>query len=324
MNWKKIFDRILILSRSLRRSFGGRRPLGSSSGNEPREIVVPIPPRRRIGFHVLLFVLTIASTYVVGLGDGPIGALWYSGGLVLILLTHEMGHFLAAKKHRVRATLPYFIPFPLPPFGTMGAVIKMEGRIPDRRALLDVGAAGPLSGLVMIVPAILIGLKLSTVQEVRTLGATAIRLGDSILFTGLSRIVFGPLPPGHDVVLHPLAFAGWAGLLVTAMNLLPVGQLDGGHLLYALFWKRSRLVSNVFYGVFLFLCLFVYAGWLLLVIVLAFFRTHPPTLDDSLALNPARKTVGVLALILFVLAFTPIPFGMTDGLIQMLLDFVRR
>ena len=159
----------------------------------------PVRRQRKIWLHILLFVLTIGTTYFVGLGDGWIGAAWYSGGIILILLTHEMGHYLMARKHGVPATLPYFIPVPLPPFGTMGAVIKMEGRIPDRRALFDVGVAGPLAGLAMIIPAILIGTKMSQVVEVSSLGEGTISLGDSLLFSFLARISVGPLQPGQDM-----------------------------------------------------------------------------------------------------------------------------
>jgi len=281
--------------------------------------IAPLPRKRGVGVHILLFVLTVFSTYYVGLADGPVGALWYSLGLITILLTHEMGHYLMAKKHNIPATLPYFIPLPLPPFGTMGAVIKMEGRIPDRRALFDVGVAGPLAGLVIIVPAILIGLRLSRVVEVSSLGEGTISLGDSLLFSLLARISVGPLPPGQDVILHPLAFAGWVGLLVTALNLLPVGQLDGGHIVYALFWKKSKILSTIFYGVFLFICLFFYFGWFLLVVVLFLIRKHPPTMNDVYPLDRKRRTVGILALVLFVLAFTPVPFGFGDGLIPILM-----
>ena len=259
------------------------------------------------------------STYFVGLADGPVGALWYSLGLITILLTHEMGHYLMARKHGVETTLPYFIPLPLPPFGTMGAVIKMEGRIPNRRALLDVSVAGPLAGMVAIVPAILVGLRLSRVVTLSSLGEGAITLGDSLLFSFLARLSIGVLPPGQDVVLHPLAFAGWVGLLVTALNLLPVGQLDGGHIVYALFWKKNRMVSAIFYWLFLFVCLFFYFGWFLLVVVLTLIRRHPPTVDDTMPLDTKRKVLGLFALVIFVLAFTPVPFGFGDGLIPMLL-----
>lgn len=281
-----------------------------------------IPPKRntrKLWLHGLLFGLTVCTTYLVGLSDGWIGAAWYSGGIILILLTHEMGHYLMARKHGIPASLPYFIPVPLPPFGTMGAVIKMEGRIPDRRALFDVGVAGPLSGLAMIVPAILIGTRMSTVVEVSSLGQGTISLGDSLLFSMLARVSVGPMAQGQDLLLHPLAFAGWVGLLVTALNLLPIGQLDGGHIMYALFWRRSRLVSRVFFVLFLLICLFLYAGWFLLIVILAMIRNHPPTMYDELPLDGWRRAVGAFALLVFVLAFTPVPFGFGEGLIPMLL-----
>lgn len=281
------------------------------------------PKPRRVWLHVLLFVLTICTTLFVGYSDGWIGAAWYSGGIMIILLTHEMGHFLMAKKHGIPTTLPYFIPVPLPPFGTMGAVIKMEGRIPDRKALFDVGVAGPLAGLVMIVPAILLGVKFSTVVELSSLGEGTISLGDSLLFSFLARVMTGPLPEGQDLLLHPLAYAGWVGLLVTALNLLPIGQLDGGHITYALFWKRSRILSIVFYSVFLFICLFFYFGWFFLVIILALIRKHPPTMNDTLPLDRRRIVIGLLTLVVFILAFTPVPFGLGGGLIPMILEQLR-
>lgn len=275
--------------------------------------------KRKVGIHLILFILTIFSTYFVGLSDGWLGALWYSGGIIAILLMHEMGHFFMAKKHGVPATLPYFIPMPLPPFGTMGAVIKMEGRIPDRRALFDVGVAGPLSGLLLIIPAIVFGLQMSHVVDIASLGEGTISLGDSLLFSFLARIIVGPMGPGQDIILHPLAFAGWVGLLVTALNLLPIGQLDGGHIMYALFWKKSRIVSIVFYAVFIFICLFFYFGWFLLIVVLTLIRHHPPTMNDTYPLDGKRRVIGILTLILFVLSFTPVPFGFGEGLVPMLL-----
>lgn len=278
-----------------------------------------VPRKRNVWIHVALFVLTIFSTYLVGLSDGWIGAAWYSIGIITILLAHEMGHYLMAKKHGVPTTLPYFIPMPLPPFGTMGAIIKMEGRIPDRRALFDVGVAGPLAGLALIIPAILVGLKLSRVVEISSLGEGMMPLGDSLLFSFLTRVAVGTLPEGQDILLHPLAFAGWVGLLVTALNLLPIGQLDGGHIMYALFWRKSRFISTVFYMVLLYVCLFYFVGWFPLIVVLTIIRRHPPTMNDSIMLDRKRRIVGILALVLFVLAFTPVPFGIGEGLIPLLM-----
>ena len=166
------------------------------------------------------------------------------------------GHFFMARKYGVPVTLPYFIPMPISPFGTMGAVIRMGGRIPNRRVLFDIGVAGPLAGLTFIIPVILIGLRLSRIVEIDTLGENVITLGDSLFFKILAYLSIGPLEPNQDIILHPLACAGWVGLFVTALNLLPIGQLDGGHILYALFHKKSKWLSFLFYGVFLYILLF--------------------------------------------------------------------
>jgi membrane-associated protease RseP (regulator of RpoE activity) len=271
---------------------------------------------QRTWLHVLLFLLTVASTFFVSLGDGIAGALWYSGAVMAILLAHEMGHYFAAKRYGVPATLPYFIPLPLPPFGTMGAVIRMSGTIPDRRALMDIGAAGPLAGMVLIVPAIVVGLLKSPVVPVASLGADSFRLGNSLLFSILSRLLKGDIPAGSDVVLHPLAFAGWVGLFVTAINLLPVGQLDGGHVSYALFQNRSRAVTVTLYAAMAAVCLFLYAGWALFLVLLYLVRKHPPTLDDGLPLDRKRIVTGWLLFAVFVLSVTPVPFGV-EGLIPL-------
>jgi membrane-associated protease RseP (regulator of RpoE activity) len=283
----------------------------------------PPAARSRTWIHAVLFLLTVASTFFVGLGDGIAGALWYSGGIMAILLSHEMGHYLMARKYGIPATLPFFIPMPFSPFGTMGAVIKMSGTIPDRRALMDVGAAGPLAGMVLIIPAIVIGLMKSRLVPLASLGGGSLSLGDSLLFKFLAWISVGPVPKGQDILLHPLAFAGWVGLLVTALNLLPVGQLDGGHIGYSLFQGKSRVVSRIFYWILIGVCLFLYAGWALLVVILTLIRRHPPTRDDAVPLDRRRIVLGWIALAVFILAFTPVPFGIGEGLIPMLVKALR-
>jgi membrane-associated protease RseP (regulator of RpoE activity) len=296
---------------------------------EPQPHVPPVPratrPATKSGtwIHAVLFLLTVASTFLVGLGDGIAGALWYSGGIMAILLSHEMGHYIMARKYRIPATLPFFIPMPFSPFGTMGAVIKMSGTIPNRRALMDVGAAGPLAGMVLIIPAIVLGLVKSKMVPLASLGGNSIPLGDSLLFKFLAWISVGPVPKGQDILLHPLAFAGWVGLLVTALNLLPIGQLDGGHISYSLFQGKSRVVSRVFYWILIGVCLFLYAGWALLVVILTIIRRHPPTWDDSLPLDRRRIVMGWIALAVFTLAFTPVPFGIGEGLIPMAVKALR-
>ena len=258
--------------------------------------------RRRLLLHGGLFVLTLISTYFVA------GA-WYALPLMAILLCHEMGHFLMSRYYGVEASLPFFIPFPFSPFGTFGAIIKMRGWIPNRRALFDIGAGGPIAGLILTFPAIYIGLKMSAVAPLSLARGQGLILGDSLLFKGLQYLALGPLPKGTDVVLHPLAYAGWVGLFVTALNLLPIGQLDGGHIVYALFGPKSLRIYRVGVLLFAVYALIFNPGWVLLVILLFFFGLkHPPPLDDFTPLDPRRRLIGILMLIIFFSSFMPSPF----------------
>jgi membrane-associated protease RseP (regulator of RpoE activity) len=270
----------------------------------------------RPGLNILLFVLTCASTFYHGYSTSPTQSiadgLWYSSGIILILLCHEMGHYLMCLRHGVRATLPFFIPFPfLSPFGTLGAVIRMDSRMPDRRALFDIGVAGPLAGLAVTIPAIYFGLQMS---EVRVLagGDGAMSLGESILFKMLSFLAKGPVPKGQDIFLHPLAYAGWAGLFVTALNLLPVGQLDGGHILYALLGERSETVCRITLALFALMGIVLFPsfpGWFPFILLLLWFGyRHPPTMDHFTPLDSKRRMIAYLAFVIFILSFTPIPF----------------
>ncbi len=230
--------------------------------------------------------------------------------IMTILSAHELGHFLMSRRYGVASTLPLFIPFPFPPFGTLGAVIKMKGVIPDRRALFDIGAAGPLAGLIFTIPTIIIGLKASRIVAVAQLSQqSTMSLGDSLLFSWLERITLGPIPAGHDVLLHPLAYAGWVGLFVTALNLLPIGQLDGGHVVYSLLGRRSGLIFKLVWGALALFCLMLYPAWLLLIILLLFLGLkHPPPIDDITPLDSRRKWLGIFTLTIFMLSFTPAPF----------------
>jgi len=259
-------------------------------------------PSDRPLVNVLLFFATLLSTYVTN-------GIWYSLAILSILTAHEMGHYLMCRKYGVPATLPFFIPFPiLNPFGTMGAIIQMKGIIPHRRALFDIGAAGPLSGLVLTLPAIFIGLKLSHLVPLAEIGDTGISLGESLLFKAFSYLVIGPVPNGYDVMLHPVAYAGWAGLFVTALNLLPIGQLDGGHIIYAMLGKKSKIVTMIFLAAMVVLT-YWYSGWFLLVLLLLLFgRQHPAPWEDYTPLDRRRKILGVLIMMLFVFSFTPMPF----------------
>jgi membrane-associated protease RseP (regulator of RpoE activity) len=252
--------------------------------------------------NVVLFLLTIISTFLIG-------GFIYSLAILSILVAHEMGHYLASRKYGVPSSLPYFIPFPLPPFGTLGAVIRTKGPIPDRKALFDIGSWGPLCGLALAIPAVIVGFLLSEVVDVSQLPAHTTSLGNSPLLSLLQRIVLGDLPPGTDVVLHPIAYAGWVGLFITSLNLLPTGQLDGGHIIYALFGPRSKIIFRLTLLAITLICLIYNLGWLLLVIILFFIGyKHPPPLDDRTPLDWRRKVTGVFAFVIFFTAFTPIPF----------------
>jgi membrane-associated protease RseP (regulator of RpoE activity) len=225
-----------------------------------------------------------------------------------ILLAHEMGHFIMCRKYRVNATWPYFLPMPLPPFGTFGAVIKMKGYIPDKRALFDIGAAGPIGGLIFAIPITIIGLSLSEVHPIPKDSTSYLGLGEPMLFSFLAKMMIGEVSEGFDIVLSPIAFAGWAGLFVTALNLLPIGQLDGGHIIYALLGKYSGIVYKAGIGAFCIFTLFVYPGWIIFAVMLLLFGfKHPPPADPFTQLDFKRKCIGVLMLVIFLISFTPIP-----------------
>jgi membrane-associated protease RseP (regulator of RpoE activity) len=239
--------------------------LRPDSSDSPPPSATPFPergaasPRAGAGsgawrIHVWLFLATVTSVFVTydrfatESGEGTRAAAshagQFTGALLAILLAHEFGHFVAARIHKVDASLPYFIPLPLvSPFGTMGAVIRMRSSIPTRRALLDIGAAGPLAGLVLAIPLYALGVAHSQVIAVDSL-AGSIRLGDSLLLHALNRLYGPPVPEGMDVLVSPVAYAGWAGMFVTMINLLPVGQLDGGHVAYALFGPRQNRIAG--------------------------------------------------------------------------------
>jgi membrane-associated protease RseP (regulator of RpoE activity) len=285
--------------------------------------------------HLLLFLATLFSVFLIGaLNVVPLPENVDELGLLLhglrnihhgwsfavpllgILVTHEFGHYFAARYHGVPASLPYFIPLPLPPFGTMGAVIAMRGRIRSRNALLDIGAAGPLAGMVVAIPVLIIGLLQS---EVKPLVGAGMLEGQCLLYSAVKALVVGPIPEGHDVFLTATAFAGWAGLLVTMLNLIPVGQLDGGHIAYALFGKRQNRLAMVLHA--LLLGVFAYnliafnevapgLVWLVWFVLLLLLRrasgvNHPPTEPGQL--SPRRRWVAAGCLVLFVVLFMPTP-----------------
>ena len=272
---------------------------------------------RRAWIHILLFVLTVASTcFAGGLISSSSGSpsfsftagLSYSIPLMVILLGHEFGHYFMSRKYGVRSTLPFFLPFPLPPFGTLGAIIRMESIVTSRRALFDIGVAGPIASFCLSIPAIAIGLKLSEVILASQFKGGDI-LAEPFLFSLIQRLVSGQVEEGYSVILHPVGFAGWVGLFVTALNLLPVGQLDGGHVVYAVFGKRSRSLFFMTLAVMIFITVFYNPGWLLLLILIILFGfRHPAPLDDETPLDGRRKLIGGIVFAIFVLSFTPAPF----------------
>lgn len=251
--------------------------------------------------QVILFLLTIASTCLVG---GPL----YSLSIMSILLAHEMGHYLMSRKYGIPATLPYFLPFPFSPFGTFGAIIKIKGVFINKKVLFDIGVAGPLSGFIVSMPFIFLGIKLSTIQSI-TRNTSYLQLGDPLIFKILQQLLIGEMPKGSDLVLHPFGYAGWVGLFITALNLLPVGQLDGGHIVYAVFGEKSKWVFGaviIALGAF---SIFYNPGWLTLVIILLIFgMRHPEPLDSYTELDNKRKIIAFIVLIIFLLSFTPTPF----------------
>ncbi len=239
--------------------------------------------------------------------------------LLAILLTHEFGHYFAARAHHVPASLPYFIPLPFVGlFGTMGAVISMPERIRSRNALLDIGAAGPLAGMAVAIPVLVIGLSQSPVHEVSGHGLLE---GQCLLYSLLKHVVLGPIPAGHDVFLTNTALAGWVGLLITMLNLIPIGQLDGGHIAYALFGERHNRIGSFLhvgllgafgYNVAMYgstvpgMVWVVWFGLLWLLKALSGGVWHPPT-DHGVELSPGRRIVAMACLVLFVLLFMPTP-----------------
>ena len=235
----------------------------------------------------------------------------FSITLMLILGCHEFGHYYYALKHNVDATLPYFLPAPPYIFiiGTFGAFIKIKSPIYKKDALLQIGAAGPIAGFIIAVPALVIGLLLSDVIEINN-QYNGIILGDSLLMKIFTYIIFPDLGNGYDILLNPIAFAGWIGLLVTMLNLLPVGQLDGGHIAYAMLGNKQGLVGWITLGA-LFLLSFLSLNWLvwgLLIFFLMRSAKHPPIHDILTPLSNKNKNIGYLCLLIFILCFIPTPF----------------
>jgi len=280
--------------------------------------------------HILLLVFTIGSTTLVGM-DHYVGFLadfgnrlpaglststmlaggfYYSVTILLILGCHELGHYFACRYYDVDASLPFFLPFPLVLTGTLGAFIRIREPIPSKRMLFDIGIAGPIAGFVVAVPALVIGMALSRVV-VFPPGVDGYSLGEPLLFKLVSWLMWGTQPDGYTINLHPMAFAAWFGMLATALNLFPIGQLDGGHISYAVLGRRSSQVTLVMIVAAVILTWFS-ASWLvwtvlMVVMLFTFGRHHPRTFDEDVPLDSRRKWLALFAVAMFLLCFTPAP-----------------
>jgi len=275
---------------------------------------------------VSLFVATIFTTLWAGayqVYNGPIQGpvnflleqptmLWrgipFAATLLVILVTHEFGHYVLSRIHRVPASLPLFIPGPPYFIGTFGAIIRLRGPIMNRRALFDVGVSGPLAGFIVAVVALVVGLNLSTVVD--RAATHGMQLGEPLLLQFIAWLVVGSIPPQADIVLHPIAFAAWFGLFVTSLNLLPIGQLDGGHVAYALWGSRQRIMAFVIVPILVVLGYVGWPGWWLWAFMAGLWGFgHPPVRDPHESLGRKRIIVGWVAIAVFVLTFAPVPFS---------------
>ena len=293
----------------------------------------PLAPRRRTSpwVHGFLLLATGASTtywgslhYAAFQADfanniGPISWIqgtWYSLTILAILGAHELGHYFACRYYHVDVSLPYFLPAPVPT-GTIGAFIRIHQPIPTKRMLFDIGAAGPVAGFLVVVPALFLGLSLSRLVPLPD-DFVGLTLGEPLLFRGAAWLVWGDAPTGYSINLHPVGFAAWFGLLATALNLFPIGQLDGGHISYAALGSRSTIVT--FGGVAAIIGLTSFSlSWILwaamiVIMLVAFGPRHPRTVDDEVPLDPRRRIVAIGTLAIFLLCFTPAPIEVTNFL----------
>lgn len=296
----------------------------SAVEDEARPEVGDLPPRRgrRVRLPVLLFVATCLSTVLAGgqFTFFPVGdwfhwhfylnyrdGMVYAALVMTILFCHEMGHFLQARRYGVRSSLPFFLPLPISPLGTLGAVIAMEPRIGNRKALFDIGITGPLAGLVPTLICCVVGVQIAKAPA--PVGMYTTQFGDPLLLKLLYHWRFGPMPEGCDVPLNPVLWAAWVGLLVTSLNLMPIGQLDGGHVLYAIMRKRAHIVATVLlFGAAVAVIAFGYVWWTLMLVLLVLMGPkHPPTAGDDVPLGAWRYVLGWLMLAFIAIGFTPTP-----------------
>jgi membrane-associated protease RseP (regulator of RpoE activity) len=334
----------------------GLTPLFRLEKGEQVIYLIKTPPAQKPTnpwVNVILFVLTVFSVMLAGATpEGPLPP--DAGGQILallksiftgwpfalslmgILLAHEFGHYLVSRYHRTPATLPYFIPLPFPPLGTMGAAILMKGIPKNKRILFDIGVAGPLAGMIVAIPVLFYGLSLSSLDTIQATASSFIE-GNSLIYLFAKFAVFGKLLPepatfgglppflywlryfftgqpppigGTDVFIHPVAFAGWAGLLVTALNLVPAGTLDGGHVVYSLFGEKARKAFPYIIGILAVLGIFWSGWWLWAFLLFWLGRVNAETLDQITPLDSNRRMLALFVIILFLLVFTPVPFSL--------------
>lgn len=271
----------------------------------------------KYGLNILLFIATILSTVLAGSlnsGGNPFTNLSdlllgipFSASIMAILTCHELGHYFMSRREGMMTSLPYFIPMPLHFIGTFGAIIRMKSIVPSRRALLRVGMAGPVAGFLVALPISILGIYLSDISITpETEGV--LKLGDSLLFWLFARLIHTDIPQGYDLFLHPVAFAGWLGLFVTSMNLIPIGQLDGGHVTFSLLLKKRRFLYIPIFAAMLGLGM-LWLGWYVWVLLAAFIARRDPVIQDTLTpLTTKQKVYAVIPLIILVLTFVPQPF----------------
>lgn len=260
---------------------------------------------------LLFYVLTWFSTTFIGQmysGGGFLNGLWFSVPLMTILTCHEFGHYFQSRRYGVYSTLPFFIPVPFPPFGTFGAFIQMDARIPNRRALFDIGITGPLAGLVPTLVFMFVGIALSSVESISA-ASGGLTFGEPILFRAVSMLFFDRSVPGTDLIIHPIAMAAWTGLFITSLNLIPIGQLDGGHVFYALLHRRAPAATRLIFALIVAaVVLFEQWQWIVMVLLVMLIGVvHPPTANDSVKIGRFRTVLGIVTLAFIFIGLTPNP-----------------
>jgi membrane-associated protease RseP (regulator of RpoE activity) len=286
-----------------------------------RVLGTPPPARPNYHVHMLLFVMTIVTTVVAGMlieGVHPLQqisqfyrGLPYAGTLLVILFSHEMGHYLTARHYGMDVTLPYFLPAPPPLFfiGTLGAFIRMRSPAQHRRALLYIAAAGPIAGFCVALPAAIYAYATSTVAPINPT-ADGVYFGEPLLLQIIGYFMVGPIPQGAALHINSVGVAAWFGLVVTMFNLMPMGQLDGGHIVYAIFGPQARYISRIVVGILLVMGFF-FPGWFLWA-ALGWLTTlrQPTILDQQAPLDRQSRLTAALALVIFVLCFMPVPISL--------------